>query len=529
MIPLYDALYHGTVPHMLVRHEQAAAHCADGYARAARKPGVCICTSGPGFTNILTGLATAFMDSVPMVAVAGQVATSLIGTDAFQEVDSFGSSLSTSKHSICVRRVEDIPRAIKGAFEIASSGRPGPVVVELPVDLQRARGEFVSPDEPLLPLHKRRLPEDLSRLEEAAALLHRAKRPVLLAGGGVIASRATEALVALAEKLDLPVANTLMGKGAFPENHPLALGMAGMHGTPWANLALSNADLLFAVGARFSDRTTGRLDRFARGIPVIHADIDEAEIGKIVPCALPLVGDGGRILPELASLLGARKNPRWTGCVTKWKREHPIVHGASGDFVPSSIFAAVRAAAGDDWFVSTDVGQNQMWAALFYPLRTPGTFLTSGGLGTMGYGLPAAMGASLAAGNRPTLCFTGDGGFLMNCQELETCARYAIPVKTILLNNNALGMVRQWQELFWDGRYSATVPGSPCRFHALAEAFGVPGYLCETMEDLKRTLPRAFAETGPVLVECRIPQSELVFPMVPAGAALEEFMQVRGE
>lgn len=524
VIPLYDALYDAPFRHVLVRHEQGAAHGADGYARASGKPGVCICTSGPGFTNILTGLATAFMDSVPLVVISGQVATHLIGTDAFQESDTFGSSLPAVKHSFLVRSLEELPKALKGAFEIARSGRPGPVLVDLPVDIQRAEGEFVYPEGPLFSEGRGKTRTDLSALDESAALLREARRPVILAGGGVILSRAWGELLRLAEQEDIPVATTLMGKGAFPESHPLALGMAGMHGTPPANLALSEADVLFVIGARFSDRTTGRLADFAKNAAVIHGDIDEAEFDKIVPCRTALLGDGKVILTALREKLEGRERPGWTEAVRKWREEYPISDPETCDFVPSAILNRVREAAGDQWPVVADVGQNQMWTALFYKTDAPGNFLSSGGLGTMGYALPAAMGASLARNGGPALCFAGDGGFLMNCQELETCARYQIPVKIFLLNNDSLGMVRQWQELFWKERYSATIPHSPCRFAALAEAFGVPGHTCETLDQLEEILPSVMASPGPALVDCRIPREELILPMVPAGAALKDFL-----
>ena len=524
VIPLYDALYDAPFRHVLVRHEQAAAHCADGYARASGKPGVCVCTSGPGFTNILTGLATAYMDSVPLVAISGQVATHLIGTDAFQESDTFGSSLPAVKHSFLVRSLPELPKALKGAFEIARSGRPGPVLVDLPVDIQRAEGEFVYPDGPLFGEGRGKARTDLSALDDSAALLRKARRPVILAGGGVVLSRAWEELLRLAEREDIPVATTLMGKGAFPENHPLALGMAGMHGTPQANLALSETDVLFVIGARFSDRTTGRLADFAAGATVIHGDIDEAEFDKIVPCHKALLGDAKVILAAVAEKLTGCDRPDWTALAAEWREEFPISDPHRGDFVPSAILDRVQRAAEKSWPVVADVGQNQMWTALFYKSCSPGTFLTSGGLGTMGYALPAAMGASLAKGGSPVLCFAGDGGFLMNCQELETCARYDIPVKIFLLNNGALGMVRQWQELFWDERYSATTPLSPCRFAALAEAFGVAGYTWETLDELEDGLPAVLAAPGPALVDCRIPKEELILPMVPAGAALKDFL-----
>ena len=524
VIPLYDALHDAPFTHVLMRHEQAAAHAADGYARASGKPGVCICTSGPGFTNILTGLATAFMDSVPLVAISGQVATHLIGTDAFQEPDTFGSSLAAVKHSFLVRSVEELPEALKGAFEIAVSGRPGPVLIDLPVDIQRTEGEFLYPERTLFGGDRLKPRTDLSRAGEAADLLGRAERPVILAGGGVLASGASDLLLAFAEKRGIPVANTLIGKSAFPDNHPLSLGMAGMHGTPWANLALTEADVIFALGTRFSDRTTGRLDSFAKGAVLIHGDIDEAEIDKIVPSQVSLLGDAKAILQLLAEKTPPVYRDSWASTIAGWREAYPISDPDDRAFVPAAIMERVKAAAREDWPVVADVGQNQMWTALFYKTNLPGAFLTSGGLGTMGYALPAAMGASLAKGKSPALCFAGDGGFLMNCQELETCARYDIPVKIFVLNNRALGMVRQWQELFWDERYSATTPQSPCRFDALAEALGVKGYGCDTLDELEEMLPSIMNSPGPALVDCRIAREELILPMVPAGAALKDFL-----
>ena len=487
VIPLYDALYDAPFPHILVRHEQAAAHAADGYARATGEPGVCICTSGPGFTNILTGLATAFLDSVPMVAITGQVSTSLIGTDAFQEADTFGASLPAVKHSILVRSVEEIPSAIRGAFELAVSGRPGPVLIDLPVDIQKAEGEFVRPEGQLYPEHHLKTVQDVSRLGEAAELLKNAERPAVLAGGGVVLSGAGRQLLRLAEKAQLPVATTLMGKGGFPETHPLALGMAGMHGTPGANVAMSQADVILAVGARFSDRTTGKVADFAKNACVIHIDLDDAEIDKIVPCAVPLVGDAGTVLALLSESLPEVSWREWTDRLREQVEEMPLLRPGETDFVPSAIFEAVRRRADAHEIAVTDVGQNQMWAALFWKTEHPRTFLSSGGLGTMGYALPAAIGASLAHGKAPVLCFAGDGGFLMNIQELETCARYNIPVKIFLLNNGCLGMVRQWQELFWGERYAATTQHPVCNFPALAEAFGVQGRACDHARAIWRT------------------------------------------
>ena len=524
VLPLYDALRDAPFSHILVRHEQAAAHAADGYARASGEPGVCICTSGPGFTNILTGLATAFLDSVPMVAITGQVSTTLIGTDAFQEADTFGSSLPTVKHSILVRSVGEIPSAIRGAFELATAGRPGPVLIDLPVDIQKAEGEFVRTEGLLFPEHHLKTVQDISRMDEAVALLRKAGRPVVLAGGGVIASGAAPHLLRFAEKARLPVATTLMGKGAIPEKHPLALGMAGMHGTPGANVAMSEADVIVAVGSRFSDRTTGKVADFAKNACVIHIDLDDAEIDKIVHCAVPLVGDAASVLDRLTDALPEVREREWADYLGRRMEEMPLLQPGESNFVPGAIFEAVRRRAGEKEVAVTDVGQNQMWAALFWKTYRPRTFLSSGGLGTMGYALPAAIGASLAHGKTPVLCFAGDGGFLMNIQELETCARYKIPVKIFLLNNGCLGMVRQWQELFWGERYAATTQHPVCNFPAIAEAFGVPGRACTTLDELESALDDLFETPGPALIDCRIPQEELVMPMVPAGTALKDFM-----
>ncbi len=524
VLPLYDALREAPFSHILVRHEQAAAHAADGYARASGEPGVCICTSGPGFTNILTGLATAHFDSVPMVAITGQVATALLGTDAFQEADTFGDSLSHVKHCFLVRSPDDIPSVIRSAFEIAASGRPGPVVVELPVDIQRSEGEYIRPEKVLFARHRARNEENGSRMAKAARLLETAERPVILAGGGVIAGGAAQQLLRLAERLQSPVATTLMGKGAFPESHALSLGMAGMHGTPAANLALSDADVILGVGTRFSDRTTGKAAEFAKNAAVIHIDIDDAEIDKIVQCAVPLVGEAGAILAGLAETLTERETSEWAATTQKMKGDYPLADPDETDFLPSAIFGTLQQRLGNHWTAAVDVGQHQMWAALFWKAHYPRTFLTTGGLGTMGYALPAAMGASLAHGKTPVLCFAGDGGFMMNVQELETCARYQIPVKIFILNNDSLGMVRQLQDFYCNGRYFAVNPSSTCHFPTIARGFGVHARTCSALDELDDALGDLLHTPGPGLLDCRIPQEELVLPMVPAGAALKDFV-----
>lgn len=524
VIPLYDALYDAPFEHILVRHEQAAAHAADGYARATGKPGVCICTSGPGFTNIVTGLATALSDSVPMVAITGQVATHLLGTDAFQETDVLGGSLPVVKHSYLVRSLEELPLAIKQAFELAVSGRPGPVLVEIPVDIQKQSGEFSYPVEPVLMEMHRSPDEDLVQMDKALALLQKAERPVLLAGGGITTSGASWELLSLAEKIQIPVANTLLGKGVFPDEHPLSLGMAGMHGKPQANMAISHADVILAVGTRFSDRTTGRLENFADKATIIHVDSDASEVDKIISCHVALVADAAKVLDFLSNALPQVTERPWLNEIEEWRKKYLIGGEAENLLTPFSLLGIIQKFSPPAIPVATDVGQNQMWSALHWNTSKPRTFFTSGGLGTMGYGLPSAMGASLALGSAPVLCFAGDGGFLMNLQELETCSRCSIPVKVFILNNESLGMVRQWQELFWDKRYSSTVNRLACSFEGLAKAFGIPGYTCSTPQELESVMPKVFAESGPVLVDCRVAQEEKVFPMVPAGAALRDFL-----
>ena len=530
VIPLYDAFSDARFTHLLMRHEQAAVHAADGFARVSGRPGVCVCTSGPGFTNCLTGLATAFADSVPLVLVCGQVATSLIGTDAFQEADVFGGSLSVVKHSFMVRDLAGLARTFRSAFGIAGEGRPGPVLIEIPVDLQREVGDLPSgTTDGECPVRVSGRGGATPELREALRLLDAAERPMFLAGGGVMISRASEALLSCAERFQAPVATTLLGKGSFPGSHPLSLGMAGMHGTPQANLALSEADVILAVGTRFSDRTTGNTGFFGKAAAVIHIDIDASEIGKVVAPSLGIVADAGDALRFLNECPGRRRDPSWVARTREWRARYAAPGMMQGGFHPGDIVRRIRNAFDDVVPLVADVGQNQMWAAQHWSAEHPGTFLTSGGLGTMGYALPAAVGASFAAGLSPVVCVAGDGGFLMNVQELDTCVRYAVPIRIFILNNGCLGMVRQWQELFRDGRYSQTVTGSPCDYVRLAGAFGIPGFLCSSLEGLDSVLSEVASVEGPVLVECRIAQEENVFPMVPPGGALGDFLLRAGD
>ncbi len=529
VIPLYDAIHDTKKPfHVLVRHEQAAAHAADGYARASGRPGVCLATSGPGATNLVTGLATAWADSVPVVAITGQAATAVIGTDAFQEADMIGMTLPILKHSFPVREVERLPFAMKGAFTIAATRRPGPVLVDVPVDIQKARGPFAYPERVFFPGYRPEVPERLEDLPEAIEALKAAERPLLLAGGGANDPGVSRFLLEMAEAHGIPVAVSLRGKGAFPENHPLFLGLCGMHGTLAANRAAQEADFILALGTRFSERTTGRADRFAPGAKVLHVDIDPAEIGKNVPSRWSLVGSVATVLQKIIETLGEWKKGSdfWGETVSRWKEEDRArLELESLGFSPRRILKAIRSAMGDRALVTTDVGQHQMWAAQHFESCGPRSFITSGGMGTMGFGLPAAIGAAFAAPDRPLACLTGDGSFLMNIQELDTCARYGIPVKIFLFNNGSLGMVRQWQELFYKERYAHTVTDGLVDFARVAEAFGVRGTRVSSEQEVDGAIEGALAADGPALVEFRIAMEEKVFPMIPPGAGMDEMIE----
>jgi len=528
IMPFYDELYkHKSFRHILVRHEQSAAHAADGYARVSGKVGFCIATSGPGSTNLVTGIATAYMDSVPLVAIVGQVATAVMGRDVFQEVDIVGITLPIVKHSFKVRKFEDIYHAVRGAFYIARTGRPGPVLIELPSDVQRQEGVFekreisfrgYNPNGPL----------DMEKLPEAIELLSNSERPIIIAGGGVVSSRACEELLGLAEKLDIPVATTLMGKGAFPEEHRLSLGMAGMHGTPAANKALCEADLIVAIGVRFSDRTIGRPDKFVNSAKIIHIDYDFAEIGKNVSPHLYLAGDAKIVLKRLLDSLGKvdlSRRKAWLDKVGEWKRELKLTVDYSGQVKPQHVLRALEEVTGGKYVLTTEVGQNQMWAALYYRVNRPRQFITSGGLGTMGYGLPAAMGASVACGpNEPVFCVAGDGSFMMSVHELDTCARYDIPVKVLLLNNRALGMVRQWQELFFGKRYSESIYSREPDYESLARSLGAQGWTVLEASQVKSAIERAIETPGPVVINFLIPQEEKVLPMMVPGGTLKDII-----
>lgn len=529
VIPLYDAFHGVQKPfHVLVRHEQAAAHAADGYARVSGRPGVCLATSGPGAANLVTGLATAWADSAPIVAITGQAATGLIGTDAFQETDMIGMTLPILKHSFPVRDISRLPQAMKGAFTIASTRRPGPVLVDLPVDIQRARAPFVYPDRAFFPGYRPDVPERLDDLPAAVSALKAAERPLLLVGGGANDPESAKILLELVERHEIPVAISFRGKGAFPESQRLFLGMCGMHGTLAANRAIQEADFILAVGTRFSDRTTGRPDRFATAAKIAHVDLDPAEIGKNVPSEWSLVGFSSVILGHLLEALsGWGKTSRtWLDAVSGWKgQDEARLALEMLGFSPRRILTAARRAMGERALVVTDVGQHQMWAAQHFDSCGARSFISSGGLATMGFGLPAAMGAAYAAPDRPLACITGDGSFMMNIQELDTCARYGIPVKIFLFNNGSLGMVRQWQELFYKERYAHTVTDGLVDFVRVSEAFGVPGTRVCREGEVDGAIEKALSTDGPVLVEFRIAMEEKVFPMIPPGAGMDQMIE----
>jgi acetolactate synthase-1/2/3 large subunit len=515
IMPFYHALpeYPG-LRHVLVRHEQAAAHAADGYARATGRAGVCVATSGPGATNLVTGLATAHMDSTPVVAITGQVPRAMIGRDAFQETDIIGITQPITKHSVLVEDVEDLAEAVREALAVAVEGRPGPVVVDVPKDVQQAKADWRGGG-----VAGRRGSAALPPLAEAVRLLAEAERPLIMAGHGVILAGAYEELRCLAERTGIPVITTLLGISGFPESHPLHLGMPGMHGEVHVNRAIQQADLILGIGLRFDDRVTGNLAAFARGAKVIHVELDPSEIGKNVATEVGLVGDAREILRALLAEIMPRDCEAWRAEIAGFVR--PRHDGFRGDLSPGSILGAIDAAAGGRCTIVSDVGQHQMWVAKLFPYRRPNTHITSGGLGTMGFAVPAAMGAALARPDEPVWAISGDGGFQMNMQEIATMVQENIPVKMAVFNNGYLGMVRQWQQFFHGRRYSATPIWSP-DYVRLAEAYGIFGRRVESGPDVEGAVRDAIAHPGPALVEFLIEQEANVFPMIPPGASLSE-------
>lgn len=532
VLKIYDVLLDAPFRHFLMRHEQSAVHAADGYARATGKPGVCLATSGPGATNCVTGLVTANMDSIPILVFTGQVPTTVIGNDAFQEADIFGITMPCVKHSYVVRRVEDLARTIKEAFYIAQTGKPGPVLVDIPKDVSQAETEFTYPREVKLRGYAPTYAGHSGQIRRAAKALAQAKRPVLYVGGGTVSSNASPELLELAELTHIPVTTTLLGLGSFPERHELSMGMLGMHGTYWANMSMCEADLIFAVGARFDDRVTGRLDAFAsQADTIIHIDIDPSSIGKNVRTDIPIVGDVKTVLRVLIDeLKGVKKDwqgdhDEWLHVITAWAAQHPLKYEQGEEAVKGQyVIETISKLAPDDAIITTGVGQHQMWAAQFYKFRHPRSFLTSGGLGTMGYCLPASIGAQVAFPNRMVIGVDGDGSFQMTSHELATAVQYQLPLKIVILNNYYLGMVKQWQELFYNKRYSHSYLGTIPDYVKLAEAYGAKGFRATKPHEVLPTLQRAFQTPGPVVAEVVIDSEEKVYPMVPAGAALREMV-----
>ena len=528
VIPLFDELYKHweEFRFILVRHEQAAAHAADGYARATGKVGVCIATSGPGATNLTTGIATAYMDSVPIVAFTGQVRTAMIGSDAFQEADVTGITRPITKHNYLVKDVEDLARIIKEAFYIARTGRPGPVLVDVPVDIGLAETEFDYPEKVELRGYKPNYKGHPLQIKKVAKAIEESERPLLYIGGGVVISGAHEEVRQLAEKANIPVTTTLMALGTFPPDHPLYLGMPGMHGTRYANMAFIECDLIIAVGARFDDRVTGKIDAFAPHAKIAHIDIDPAAISKNVEVHIPVVGDAKLILRELLPLVKPRPRNSWNDQIDEWKSKWPLTYRNSDSVVkPQYVVEQIYEATKDrETIIATEVGQNQMWTAQYYKFHRPRTLLTSGGLGTMGYGFPASVGAQVGRPDALVIDIAGDGSIQMNIQELATVVQHGLPIKIAILNNGYLGMVRQWQELFWGRRYSAVDIAVQPDFVKLAEAYGIKGMRIEHPSEVRDAIEEALKEPGPVLMDFRIEREENVFPMVPAGKALHEMI-----
>ncbi len=529
VLPIYDSLYHSGFKHILARHEQGAIHAAEGYARVSGKPGVVIATSGPGATNLVTGIADAMMDSLPLVIFTGQVAANVIGTDAFQESDVMGITMPITKHNYQVRNAEDLPRIVKEAFHIASTGRPGPVLIDIPKNISAGKAEARFDAEVDLPGYQPTTAPNILQIKKLFDALENAKRPVILAGAGVLHAKASAELLAFAEKMQVPVVNTLLGLGSFPANHPLHFGMGGMHGTYSANMALSKCDLLINIGARFDDRLTGNLQHFAPEATVAHIDIDPAEIGKNVPTAIPIVSDAGEALKELAKGSGNRAaSEEWLLQLDEMRKNYPLWYKKeTGKFAPQSLVEMICKATRGEAIVTTDVGQHQMWAAQYYRFNHPDRWVTSGGLGTMGFGFPAAIGAQLAKPDKTVVAIVGDAGFQMTLQELSLLKELNLPVKVIIVNNQSLGMVRQWQQTFYEERYSESLMPVQPDFVRLAEAYGLAGIKLEQEEEAEAVFREALNNSEPVLIDCRVNNEENVYPMVAPGKGLHEMIGVK--
>ena len=527
IMPLYDAIYRtASFKSILAKHEQGAAHAADGYARVTGKVGVCIATSGPGATNLVTGLANAHLDSIPIVAFTGQVPTNIIGTDGFQEVDISGISIPITKNNYIVRDVNELASVIKEAFHIARTGRPGPVLVDLPKDVQFAYTDFEYPKKDKFLGYQPSVKGNDKQIKSAAREILKAKKPVINAGGGIINSNASKELQELAFKANIPVTTTLMGIGSFPENHSLSLGMLGMHGTYYANYAVQNADLIIALGTRFDDRVTGKLNEFGSKAKIIHIDIDPAEIGKNVLVDIPIVGDLKKILQKLNPQVTNKNEKEWLKTIAELKSKYPLTYENNEELKPQYIIEKIYEATGGDAIIVTSVGQHQMWAAQYFQYTQPRSFISSGGLGTMGFGLPAAIGAKIGCPKRNVVCISGDGSFQMNIQEIATALKNDLSIIVVLMNNGYLGMVRQWQEFFFERRYAETTLNGNPDFIKLVEAYGGTGIRVSNKKELKPALEKALSSKGFILLDCLIPKEENVLPMVEPGASITNMLGV---
>ncbi len=520
---IYDALYayQDQIRHIITCHEQNAAHAADGYARSTGKTGVVIATSGPGASNLVTGIATAYMDSVPMVAITGNVAVNLLGKDSFQEIDIAGVTMPITKHNFIVKDVNELADTVRRAFHIAASGRPGPVLIDIPKDVTFTAAEY----EPKKPEPIQRITEYITEeaLDAAAELINESKRPYIYAGGGVIISEASEELQSFADKIEAPVTLSLMGIGGYPADAPYYTGMIGMHGTKASALAVSECDLLIVIGARFSDRVTCKADKFAKNAKILQIDVDPAEINKNVPTTKSVIGDVKEVLKRLDTKIKATKHPEWLKQITEWKKEYPINQPQKAEEVmPQQILETAWRLTNGDAIATTEVGQHQMWAGQYLKITKPRTFITSGGLGTMGFGLGAAIGTQIAHPDKRVMNIAGDGSFHMNLAELATTVTYSLPIIEIVMNNQVLGMVRQWQRMFYDKRFSCTTLDRKTDYVKLAEAFGATGFVIETMDDIEPVLKKAIALNKPCVIDCRINRDVNVWPMVPSGTPIDQ-------
>lgn len=523
ILPVYNALYESRIRHVLARHEQGAVHAADGYARSTGKVGIAMATSGPGATNLVTGIANAYMDSVPLLVITGQVPTSQVGTDSFQEVDITGITMPVTKHNYLVKDPESLPSVVKNAFHIASTGRPGPVLIDLPKDVAESVIDFKYPVDVTLRGYRPTFRGHPQKINEAVKLINSSERPVIYAGGGILNAGAVEELRYLAETIKAPVTNTFMGLSGFPGDHPLFLGMLGMHGTRYANRAVTHCDLLIALGARFDDRVTGKIAQFAPQAKVIHVDIDPAEIGKNVLVDVPIVGDVKQVLSRINAGISQKTGSAWLEQIQNWKKEYPLEYSRQeGELKPQYVIEKIYEHTGGNATVATDVGQHQMWVAQFYRFNRPGALISSGGLGCMGFGLPAAVGAQAGLPGETVVLVTGDGSFQMTMQEMATAVEQELPVKVFILNNSSLGMVRQLQEVYYNKRYMATKFKFLPDFEIFARAYGIAAFTLRAEKEVDEIAKKALNTPGPVIVNCLVSAEENVTPMVPAGKAINE-------